>query len=314
MKFRIRYADRIVGFLVIVALVSLVLVIFLLGSRQRWFARDFQYKTYADSASGLSENMPVLFKGIQIGSVKNFRLSEDDRIEVHFSVYEEYNDRAREGSLIQILASPIGLGNQFVFHPGLGRELLEENALVPAENSPEGRELVARGLGFIPSQNDTIALLVSKVNAILDEVNFALAGSQNSVLGRTLTDVEQTIHALPGEMEQLRQITGDISVITGRLSGPDGVLSLLEGDGALVSGLESSITSLSGILSNIEKTTAYLPREMPQIAGLLAEARTALMQAEDVLIALRNNPLLKNGVPERAETDSSGVNPRNISF
>jgi phospholipid/cholesterol/gamma-HCH transport system substrate-binding protein len=314
MKFRIRYADRIVGFFVIVAMVSLVLVIFLLGSRQRWFARDFQYKTYADSAAGLSENMPVLFKGIQIGSVKNFRLSEDDRVEVHFSIYEEYNNRAREGSLIQILASPIGLGNQFVFHPGLGRELLEENSLVPAENSPEGRELVARGLGFIPSQNDTIALLVSKVNAILDEVNFALAGSQNSVLGRTLTDVELTIHALPAEMEQLRQITGDISVITGRLAGPDGVLSLLDGDGALVSGLESSITSLSGILSNIEKTTAYLPREMPQIAGLLAEARTALMQAEDVLIALRNNPLLKNGVPEHVETDSSGINPRNISF
>jgi phospholipid/cholesterol/gamma-HCH transport system substrate-binding protein len=53
---------------------------------------------------------------------------------------------------------------------------------------------------------------------------------------------------------------------------------------------------------------------MPQINQLLSEARNALQAADDVLVALRNNPLLRNGIPEHAEIDSSGNNPRNLAF
>jgi phospholipid/cholesterol/gamma-HCH transport system substrate-binding protein len=328
MKFRIRFADQIVGLFIIVALASLVLVIFLLGSRQRWFSRDYFYKTYASSASGLSENMSVLLKGMQVGNVKSFRLTEDDRVEVIFTIYDQYNNRVKEGSLIQILISPIGLGNQFVFHPGLGTEQLSENDLVPSSRSEEGRALIERGLGFIPSQSDTIAIMMDKANTILDglnttiaEVNLAMAGGDASVLGRTLNNVERTTSDLqrttsnlPDEMAEIEKITRDISAITGQLSGPEGVGVVLDGTGAIIADLEESVQSLSGILSDVKQTTAYLPREMPQIINLLTEVRTTLQTAEEVLIALRNNPLLRNGVPEHMEMDTSGTNPRDIRF
>ena len=317
MKFRIRYADKIVGFLVIIGLVSLIAVIFLLGSRQRWFARDYQYVTRADSASGLSQNMPVLLKGIQIGTVKHFLLGDDDMVHVTFTIYEEYNNRVKEGSLVQILASPIGLGNQFVFHPGLGTQQLEENDLIPTAASREGKELIARGLGRVPSQNDTVAILTTKINTLLDNVNDSLEivnramdGDDTSVVGRTLGGVEKTVSALPGELEEIQRLTQsvnnvieDISVISARLADPDG--------GAFLPGLESSITSLAGILSNLEKTTAYLPKEAP---SMILEVRSALQAAEDVLVALRNNPLLRKGVPDRVETGAAGAGPRAVTF
>jgi phospholipid/cholesterol/gamma-HCH transport system substrate-binding protein len=321
MKFKIRFADQIVGFFIVVALASLVVVIFLLGSRQRWFSRDYVYKTYASSASGLSENMPVLLKGMQVGNVKSFRLTEDDRVEVIFTIYDQYNDRVKEGSLIQILISPIGLGNQFVFHPGLGTEQLNENDLVPSSRSEEGRNFIERGLGFIPSQSDTIAIMMDKANTILDDVittldelNLAIDGSDASVLGRTLRDVEKTVSGLPAEMVEIEKITRDISVITGELAGPGGVSSMLDGTGTIIADLEKSVQSLSGILSDVKQSTAYLPREMPQIINLLTSVRTTLQTAEEVLVALRNNPLLRNGIPEHMETDTSGTNPRDIRF
>jgi phospholipid/cholesterol/gamma-HCH transport system substrate-binding protein len=321
MKFKIRFADQIVGFFIVVALASLVVVIFLLGSRQRWFSRDYVYKTYASSASGLSENMPVLLKGMQVGNVKSFRLTEDDRVEVIFTIYDQYNNRVKEGSLIQILISPIGLGNQFVFHPGLGTEQLNENDLVPISRSEEGRDLIERGLGFIPSQSDTIAIMMDKANTILDDViaaldelNLAIAGSDASVLGRTFRNVEKTTSGLPAEMVEIEKITRDISVITGELAGPEGVSSMLDGTGTIIADLERSVQSLSGILSDVKQSTAYLPREMPQIINLLTSVRTTLQTAEEVLVALRNNPLLRNGIPEHMETDTSGTNPRDIRF
>jgi phospholipid/cholesterol/gamma-HCH transport system substrate-binding protein len=321
MKFKIRFADQIVGFFVVVALASLVVVIFMLGSRQRWFSRDYVYKTYVSSASGLSENMSVLLKGIQVGNVKSIRLTQDDRVEVIFMIFDQYNDRVKEGSLIQILISPIGLGNQFVFHPGLGTKQLDENDLVPSSKSEEGRALIERGLGFIPSQSDTIAIMMDKANTILDgvttvldEVHLAIEGDDDSVLGRTLNNVEKTTYDLSDEMAEIKKITGDISTISGKLAGDEGVSLLLDGTGNILTDLEASVQSLSGILGDVKLTTAYLPREMPQIINLLTEARMALQTAEEVLIALRNNPLLRNGIPDHMETDTSGTNPRDIRF
>jgi phospholipid/cholesterol/gamma-HCH transport system substrate-binding protein len=98
------------------------------------------------------------------------------------------------------------------------------------------------------------------------------------------------------------------------MASPTGVRSILNGDSDTIRALEASLISLSGTLDSVDKAVYYIPREMPQIVNLLTEARTAVQSASDVLIALKNNPLLRNGIPEHAEIDSSGTNPRNIQF
>ena len=137
MKLTVRFADRIVGGFIILALAALIFVVFMLGSSQRWFSRDYQYKCYLTSAAGLSQNMPVQYKGFTIGHVKTIRLDDDDRVEVHFTIFDTYIDRAKQGSLVEVLVSPIGMGNQFMFYPGLGTELVPEGEMIPSVNSAE---------------------------------------------------------------------------------------------------------------------------------------------------------------------------------
>ena len=43
MKFKIRYADQIVGFFSIFALLVLIVLVFALGARQNWFVRKNIY-------------------------------------------------------------------------------------------------------------------------------------------------------------------------------------------------------------------------------------------------------------------------------
>jgi phospholipid/cholesterol/gamma-HCH transport system substrate-binding protein len=47
--------------------------------------------------------------------------------------------------------------------------------------------------------------------------------------------------------------------------------------------------------------TASLNAQMPTVAATLAETQNALRQAQDVLQGLKNNPLLKGGIPERKD-------------
>jgi phospholipid/cholesterol/gamma-HCH transport system substrate-binding protein len=337
MKFKIRFADQIVGFFIIVALLALVAVIFLLGSSQRWFSKDFQYVTYFESASGLSVNMAVQHKGFTIGNVKSFKLNDGDQVEVVFSIHHEYGNRVREGSLVDLDVSPIGLGNHFYFYPGLGDTQLAEGDFVPSVTSPKGRSLIQMGLANAPVKNDSISNLIAQVDALLVSINDSITGTDATSLGRTLGGVEETISNINGLtgnintslgpiladvnanlgpiLADIKRITSDLEQLTGKLDEPGGVVAAAFGpDQEIYANLEASLKSVSGILRNLEKTTDYLPPEMPQILGLVAEVRTTLGTVEDVLTALLNNPFLKNGVPRQVNTQSNGTSPRGIQF
>jgi phospholipid/cholesterol/gamma-HCH transport system substrate-binding protein len=347
MRFRIRFADQIVGILTLIALVTLVAVIFILGSHQRWFAHDFRYLAYFDSAVGLSNNMPVQYKGFTIGNVKDIRLTEDDRVEAVLTIFDIYVDRIREGSLVELRVSPIGLGNQFLFFAGLGTEPLAEGSVIPNSRSPEARNLIARGLAEAPYQDDSITILISRANALLDNINKvvvqvenAFAGTDQTSLGRALGKAEGTIDAagetlgavegvvsgVPGMIENIqssldglladvRPVIKNLENVSDMMAAPDGTIALaLDGEGEIYANLEASLKAVTGTLRNLERTAEFIPTQLPQIASVIAELREALRTAQDVLVALTNNPLLRRGVPDHGQTKTDGTSSRDIRF
>jgi phospholipid/cholesterol/gamma-HCH transport system substrate-binding protein len=346
-RFRIRFADQIVGILALIALITLIAVIFILGSHQRWFSRDSRYLAYFDSAAGLSNNMPVQYKGFTIGNVKAIRLTEDDRVEAVISIFDIYADRVREGSLVELRVSPIGLGNQFLFYAGLGEGPLEEGAVIPNSRSPEARNLIKRGLAVSPTQDDSITILVSRANALLEDigrvvvqVEAAFEGTDDTALGRavsgaetainaageTLGTVEDVVSTMPGIAENitasldglladLRPVIGNLQTVSEMLARPDGTVALaLDGEGEIYTNLEASLISVAGILRDLEKAAGFIPPQLPQIATLILELQEALRTAQDVLTALTNNPLLRRGIPPHGRTGTDGTGSRDIRF
>jgi phospholipid/cholesterol/gamma-HCH transport system substrate-binding protein len=308
MKFSIRFADKIVGTLVVLALAILVFVIFMLGRSQRWFMQDFQYKTYLTSASGIRKNMDVLYKGFTIGHVKDLSLSEDShssRVEVIFTIFEEYNHRVKVGSLVEIQNSPIpGFGNAFIFHPGRGDREIPVGSFIPEISSPEAQKYINDGSADVPQSTDNIGNILNHVNTLLENINLSLAGSDDSeepVLGQLLSEI--------------RDAVANINPVLAQFSSPEGtVMSLLDGQGAVYNSLESTIVSISQTIENLNQATAFLLPQLPQIAVLISEVNTALRTSQDVLIAVANNPLLRGGIPERIETGPGGASPRNLDF
>ncbi|MDR0400177.1 MAG: MlaD family protein [Treponema sp.] len=340
MKFTIRYADRLVGVLIVIAVAALGTVIFLLGSSQRWFAKDYHFITYFDSAAGLSKNMAVQYKGFTIGRVKSFDLTPDDRVEVHFNIFDTYISRVRQGSLVDISISPVGLGNQFLFYAGLGSEQIEEGSVIPIASSPEGKDALSRGLAFIPRQDDSISMILSQVNTLLAsldtltrDLSGAFEGTGDTTLGRTLGNVEELSQGFSEIPDMLRGILGDLAgnvdqimesaepilanlrLVSDDLSDPEGtVAQVLDSSGPVYANLTSMLESLSGAMASLEQTAAYVPAQLPQITVMLAELQAVLNSVEDVLTAVLNNPLLRNGVGERVENQSTGAGMRDLAF
>ncbi|MDR1787265.1 MAG: MlaD family protein [Treponema sp.] len=342
MKFRIRFADQIVGLIVILGLAALVFVIIMLGRSQRWFAKDRAYTTSFASAAGLSNNMAVQFRGFAIGSLKSFILTDDNTVEAKFIIYENYLDRVKNGSLVELMVSPIGLGNQFLFHPGRG-EPLEEDAFIPSIGTPEAQALIEAGLADAPQRDDSISLLLNRVSSVLDianrtliDVDNAFKGTDTTSLGRivgslettlsgakglpstvntTLADVNLILESVAGTIAAVQPVLADVKTLTAKLNDPSGlVYTVLDTNAPVYQNLVNSLSSLSNMLKSLDKTISFVPGQLPQVGGLLQDLRTTLASVEDVLTALANNPLLKKGVPERVQSESSGAPLRDVEF
>jgi len=338
MKFSIRFADQIVGALIILAMVILIFVIFMLGSSQRWFSRDYSFKTYCPTANGLSKNMPVQYRGFTIGRVRSFELA-GEQVEVHFIIFDTYIDRVKNGSLVEVLPSPIGglVGNQFNFFPGMGKDLIPEGETIPAVNSDEARRLVAMGLAMHPERNDNISNIMNSVGTLLGTLNLLLGdmqeafeGTERTSLGRTMGGLEQAsvglqqmAQKLPTDIEgsinrimvQIEPILVNLRHVSNKISDPDGPIeSILDVDSDVYKNLVKSLDALSGTLRNVEKTSEVLPAQAPQLAAMIVELRALINTLQDVGTAAKNNPLLRGGVPEKKEANTGGANNRNMEF
>jgi len=334
MKFKMRlFADQIVGVFIIVSLVALAFVIVVLGKSQRWFAKDVSFSTVFPSAGGLSKNMAVQYKGFAIGSVKEFHLTPDDNVEVIFSIQEEYRNRVKRGSVVELQVSPIGLGNQFLFYAGKG-QMLEEGAFIPPFGSAQARDLIRQGLTEEVQRDDSISVLLSRISSIMGQLDEALGeGSDDTEIGKMLRSLNNTlagVEALPHSVDstinslnstingirlQINPILANINALTGELNDPDGLIyTVLDTDKDFYTGLVGILGSVTSMLDSLDRTVAFIPSQLPQVAGLLMDLRVTMKTAEDVLVSLTNNPLLKGGVPERNDSQNSDISPRGIRF
>jgi phospholipid/cholesterol/gamma-HCH transport system substrate-binding protein len=341
MKFKMRlFADQIVGVFIIFSLVALAFVIVLLGKSQRWFAKDVSYSTVFPSAGGLSKNMAVQYKGFAIGSVKDFHLTPDNNVEVIFTINEKYTDRVKRGSIVELQASPIGLGNQFLFYAGKG-PILEEGAFIPPFGSAQARELIRQGLTEEVQRDDSISVLLGRISSIMGQLDEALGeGTDETEIGKmigsltktlagveglphsvdnTINSVDKTINSLDSTINgirlQLNPILANLNALTGELNDPDGLIyTVLDTDKDFYTNLVKILVSVTSMIDGLDKTVAFIPSQLPQVAGLLMDLRVTMKSAEDVLTALTNNPLLRGGVPDRTDSQNTDISPRGIRF
>jgi phospholipid/cholesterol/gamma-HCH transport system substrate-binding protein len=323
MKLPIRFADQIVGALIIVAVGILVFVIFMLGSSQRWFVRDSNYLTYFSSASGLSHNMPVQYKGFTIGRVKSIKLI-DDRVEVHFSIFKEYTDKVKKGSRVELMGSPISAlgGNQFLFHPGRGaeKEPLPAGTIIYAVNSPDAQYALDRHLTSVPSRDDGIGNIINQVSLTLRKFNEALGGEtdENNLrvivdsLAKSVTEIQIIVESLSGD---LNPAMANFHEFSDKLKEPDNsIMAFLNSNGDVYNNLVKSLEAASGALKQLEGTTGDIHSQTPQLAASMERLVAALKSANQVLDSIKNNPLIKRGIPERTETRAGGSGNRDMEF
>lgn len=207
-----KYVDQIVGFFILLAILALVASLVFIGITQRWFAKNYYFKSTFNSGFGLKSGMAITLKGFEIGKIsKVFLDPEEKQVNVEFYIYDEYYEHTVfENSVLQLAVSPIGLGNSLIFHPGkvegAPRPALEEWSYIPSNQSSEGKEILRRDVG-LASSGDALGDLVSSIGPLIKEleptlininetlisINDAFIGTKKSKIGQIIYDLSDIV-------------------------------------------------------------------------------------------------------------------------
>lgn len=351
MKFRIRFAQQIVGIFVLIAAVSLVLVVVSMGANQRWFARNYEFYSVFPTAEGLSVGMPIQFKGFEIGRITEITLADRDEVRVDFYVKDTYYNRVVPNSILQLVSSPIGLGGGLVFHQGRDpADPVDEGSLIPAINSKEGQAIVNADAVIMPASGDSITRIISQVEPVLQNVNrlllsvdetlghvnLALSGDETQPLGATLAqvndllvEVEATLTAtrnevmpilastgvIAGNFEQTSAAMADPTGLVPRLLDADGsVATFLDDNNRLYNEIEAMLVTINATLDEVNSFAGYINGTQPQISSLLEESQAAIVTGQDVLEGLSNNPLIRGGITRELSQPTTFQSYRDAQF
>jgi phospholipid/cholesterol/gamma-HCH transport system substrate-binding protein len=224
MRFRIRFADQIVGCFVLLAVLGIAALLVFMGINQRWFAKNYYFKSRFGSGDGLSVGMSIALKGFPIGKISKVRLNAENQVDVEFFVQDTYYDKVRPNSILELAPSPLGLGGGMKFHPGTGEGAPQpEMSFIPSLAIPEGQALVKAGLVDLPQNEELVSSLLAKVNPILDDIRSTLVSVKTLVntvdsavtgksgpIGGMLTDLQGTPGKVNGAVDNIRDRTNAI--------------------------------------------------------------------------------------------------------
>lgn len=341
MKFRIKHADQIVGTLSLLAIAALIFMIFFIGSKQKWFVPKHPYYTIVNSASNVSEGMAIQYKGFGIGKVTTIELDDKDQVIVNFYISDEYINRITEGSIIELAVNPIGLGSSMILHQGIANNIISDGSLIPEKTSIEGRNNITSHKVAFTEQTDSITsifnsvtMLINNINYLVTDINKILDGNkESSPVSQTIAEINTILNQvslflsgddsvplskitenLNGAIKKLNVILSDVNGVVNQFQDTQGLIPKLleteENQGAI----DQLLTSINNTISDINSISSSLGNNMPQITVILTQVQTLIKQVQDVVVSLKNNPLIKGNTTERTEQNTATPKLREEAF
>lgn len=338
MKFMLRHSDKMVGVFVLAGTVFLAGALGFVGINKRWFQSDLQYNSIFITAEGLSPGLDLKLHGFAIGRVKSLDLEEKNQVSVVFSIFHEYADRIVPGSVIELVVQPLGFGSSLVLYPGIrGGTPLPEGSLIPSTDLPLGRQLLNEGKVIRPKRRDEITTilamvppLVSQVGTAINTLDQLLAGLDNGINGPPNQPEAGLVHSaneafqavdvsvreigslaaqLDSTAVQLETMLTSLTVLARKLENPEGLLPTLIGtEGSAAEFFQDDAElyrQLTETMVEMHELMTFMSNSTPEMSLLMEESAAALKESVKVMQGLKNNPMLRGGIPPEEEAGTS---------
>lgn len=295
------------GIFVFIGTVLTVLSIFLIGSKEQLFQDTYTVKAYFEDVEGLKNGAVVRLNGINIGSVKDIRITNDEKgtVEVVMKLNKSIENFIRLDSKCTIETEGL-VGNKIVtITPGSSKfDKIANGGVIKSERKTTLNDIISETQSTMRNVNEftyQLAVVTKQINSGRGTLGKILYDNSlyNSAVNVTQS-ADVTLSQLAGKLDVLTNTIVDLSKgVDGVIKGTNEAIAKInemidntqQGKGILGTLLNdrSSYDSIKVIINNLVKTTE--------------NTRIAAYKFAENMEALKHNWLFKGYFEERGYWD-----------
>lgn len=266
------------GLFVLAGLIFLVFTLYLVGKNRNLFGRTFIIKSTMNTVNGLTPGNNVRFKGIDVGTVKNIELADDNTIMVVMIIDDNLRPYIKQNAIASIGTDGL-MGNKLVninsqpeFAPAV-----KEGSVIRSREPIETDDM----LRTLNTTNNTI----ERVTRNLDEITIKLNSSNSlwNLLSDTVItyDLKHAVRDFRNAGAHTAALTANAKEIVNRFGRGNGLAGTLFTDTTLTQRLDNSMNKVQ-IAS--EKTAAMMENLESVIGGVKSGEGTAGLLLSDTTL------------------------------
>jgi phospholipid/cholesterol/gamma-HCH transport system substrate-binding protein len=273
---RISYSaqERLVGAFVLAALAVLIGLIIAKGQSTNLFAERITYHGRVQTAQGVSTETPVKVSGIEVGRVSALEISDDNRVDIQFFVYERFRDLIRADS-----------------RGSLGKLSMLGNATLNISTGSTDKPVLAEGETLPIKEPQSIDDLIAQASPVVEQMRGAIEDATQIIAAIDPDDIEQATNDLAATAANARAMTGRIKRgegAVGRVLYDERTQQRLERTLASLAQtvtlaetrmrqLEPVVTDAASTMASVERAGQRLPELVERVDGLVRDLdRTAV--------------------------------------
>jgi len=294
MAIKFKHLEKIVGIFLTIVLLVIIVTIMIIGSRQRWFEKHYEFNAKFLRGEGLSAGMQVTIKGIQIGEAKSVFLNEDNWIEVTFSVYEEYAERIRQDSIIKLNAPIIGSKTLEIIPGEKTMPVLESGSYIWSQDTRQGmRILETRAKEEEPDE-------ITRILRNAEQLTYNLSAQEGN-LNQTLEKIQTFFTMLSSQNGSLNKTLASLRDITQSINNREGSIGkFIEDDYELYNTVISITKKLDLIMDDFKTLSETIADTTPEVKAAIERSNTTMDEAIGLIKTLKQNFFVK-GFSSRKE-------------
>lgn len=278
-----------VGVFVVLGLMSFLAVLFLMTDPASFRGRYDLITRLAD-AGGVRRGDPVQMRGVIIGRVVNFEMTDDGRVAITLELHDEW--QVPEGSTATLAESGVFGGRTVEVLPGDGPTMLAADDTIPGEDAGGG---IFETAGRVGAEAETV---LERLQLLLDTTTVrsvqgstqaieSLARDLRSMVADQRDELTRMTSSLARAAEGLEATAGDAGPeLASAAARADSLLFRMEQTTARLDVVLESLDTVLGRMARGEGTLGRLSRD----EALWDNTNTALVSLNDLLVDVRENP------------------------
>lgn len=280
------------GMFVIAGGIFLVVLLYMIGTKENLFSRTFLLKARFSNAQGLTRGNNVRLSGIQIGTVRSVKIINDSTVEVVMRIEESMRSNIKTNAVASIGTEGF-IGNKLVnIFPGKEPALpVSENDIITDRKTIDTDDM----LQTLNATNKDINIAAADLKAVIQKFN------NSTALWKLLNDesipanLRIAVQNVKAATSQAQQMTTTLNLIVGDIKSGKGSLGALVSDTGISYEIQETLEKIKSIGSTAEKLAAGIQNSIDKIDEQISNGKgTIPALLNDSSIVTTINASLKN--------------------